>query len=80
MDLVVDPTGGVRAIYSEELDLAAFGPVLIARASHVEPDGAGRWTADLGPVGGPVLGPFAARSAALEAEQAWLAAHWLPQG
>ena len=31
----------------------------IRRASHVEPDEAGRWWADLSPVGGPRLGPFA---------------------
>ncbi len=77
MDLVVDPAGRVTAIYSEELDLAALGPPQITRASHVEPDGAGRWTADLGPVGGPVLGPFALRSTALAAEHAWLVAHRL---
>ena len=29
------------------------------------------------PVGGPVLGPFDRRSEALEAERAWLEAHWL---
>jgi hypothetical protein len=28
-------------------------------------------------VGGPVLGPFALRSAALDAERAWLSACWL---
>jgi len=77
MDLVVDPAGEVRAIYSEDLDLAAIGPLVITRASHVEPDGAGRWTADLGPVGGPILGPFALRGAALVAEHAWLVAHRL---
>ena len=77
MDLVVDPGGRVTAIYAEELDLAALGPLHIARASHVEPDKRGRWTADLGPAGGPVLGPFPLRSAALAAEHAWLVAHRL---
>ncbi len=49
----------------------------IARASLVEPDGDGRWHADLRPCRGPVLGPFARRSEALAAEGAWLEAHWL---
>jgi hypothetical protein len=77
MDLVVDPAGTVRAVYAEAIDLAAFGPPRIARASHVEPDPHGRWTADLCPVGGPVLGPFDRRSAALAAEADWLAKHWI---
>ncbi len=37
----------------------------------------GRWHADLSPVGGPVLGPFGQRSAALAAETSWLDEHWL---
>ena len=77
MDLVITPTGQVRAIYSEELDLAVLGHPVITRASAVEPTPDGRWTADLSPVGGPVLGPFPHRSEALAAEVAWLEAHWL---
>ena len=77
MDLVVEPTGRVRAIYDERIDLATIGAVSIRRASHVEPDDEGRWYADLAPVAGPVLGPFAVRSEALEAERAWLNQHWL---
>jgi hypothetical protein len=77
MDLVVDPRGGVRAVYGELIDLRALGRPVIARASHVEPTPDGRWTADLRPVAGPVLGPFARRSEALEAETAWLEANWL---
>jgi hypothetical protein len=80
MDLVIDRAGSVRAIYAEAIDLAGFGPPVITRASHVEPDTEGRWHADLSPVGGPVLGPFDRRSAALEAEVAWLEAHWLVPG
>ena len=78
MDLVVDPAGRVRCVYDEAIDLAALGSVSIVRASHVEPDAAGRWVADLAPVGGPVLGPFPLRSEALAAESAWLEAHWPP--
>ena len=58
MRLVVDRGGAVRCLYGEAIDLAALGNVSIRRASHVEPDEQGRWWADLGPVGGPRLGPF----------------------
>ena len=37
----------------------------------------GQWLADLTPLAGPVLGPFAARSDALTAEAAWITEHWL---
>ena len=77
MQLVVTPAGAVRCVYGEQLDLAALGRLAITRASHVEPTPDGRWSADLSPVGGPVLGPFVHRSAALEAERAWLEEHWL---
>ncbi len=77
MQLVVEPTGRIRAIYTEDLDLATLGAPVITRASHVEPGFDGRWSADLQPVGGPVLGPFDRRSEALAAELAWLETHWL---
>jgi hypothetical protein len=77
MQLAVGPSGRVRAIYSELIDLDTLGRLAITRASQVEPDGAGRWHADLRPVGGPVLGPYPLRSQALEAEVAWLETHWL---
>ncbi len=77
MNLVVDPRGAVRAVYAELIDLAALDRPVIARASHVEPTPDGRWTADLRPVIGPVLGPFDRRSDAIDAETAWLEAHWL---
>jgi hypothetical protein len=79
MHLVVDPRGGVRGIYAEAVDLARLGEVALRRASHVEPDAAGRWWADLGPAGGPKLGPFGRRSDALAAEVRWLVGHWLPR-
>ena len=77
MQLLVTPSGSVRCLYGEELDLHALGHPAISRASHVEPIADGRWTADLTPVGGPVLGPFPSRSQALAAERRWLEASWL---
>ena len=77
MQLVVDPAGKIRAIYGEQIDLATLGRPSVFRASHVEPDRDGRWHADLRPVLGPVLGPFARRSEAIAAEVAWLEEHWL---
>ena len=67
MQLVINRSGGVRCIYDELLLLAELGRLSIQRGSHVEPDDAGQWTADLSPVGGPLLGPFETRSAALDA-------------
>ena len=80
MQLVIEASGTVRCLYSEELDLQALGRLRISRGSHVEPDPVGRWYADLSPVAGPKLGPFASRSAALEAEYRWLEQHWLVPG
>jgi hypothetical protein len=77
MQLVVEPDGKVRAIYSEEIPLEALGRPRICRASVVEPDGDGRWHADLRLLLGPVLGPFACRNEAVAAEVAWLEEHWL---
>jgi hypothetical protein len=77
MRLVVAPDGTVRCLYTEAIDLGVLGPPRIRRASHVEPDEQGRWHADLRPVGGPVLGPFDHRWAALAAEITWLEEHWL---
>jgi hypothetical protein len=77
MLLLVEPDGVVRCVYAEAIDLSALGARTIRRASSVEPDGQGLWWADLAPVAGPRLGPFAARTPALEAERAWLEAHWL---
>ena len=72
LELVVDAGGDVQCIYGEELDLREIGRLQITRASHVEPDSDGNWWADMGPVGGPVLGPFRSRSEALQAERGWL--------
>ncbi len=72
MELVVGADGGVRCLYDEALDLRALGKLQITRASHVEPDLDGSWFADMGPSGGPVLGPFESRSETLAAERGWL--------
>ena len=77
MQLVIESGGNVRCVYGEVIDLAALGSLTIARGSHVEPTDDGRWTADLSPAGGPVLGPFDRRSDALAAELDWLESHWL---
>ena len=74
MELVVDAGGDVRCVYGEALDLRELGRLSITRASHVEPDADGFWWADMGPVDGPVLGPYGSRSAALRAEREWLLA------
>jgi hypothetical protein len=74
MELVVGCDGGVRCIYDEALDLREIGKLQITRASHVEPDAEGYWFADMGPVDGPVLGPFRSRTEALGAERGWLTA------
>ncbi len=70
--MIVDADATIRCLYTEEIDLAAFGVPSIRRASHVEPEASGEWWADLAPAGGPRLGPFARRSEALNAEQEWL--------
>jgi len=77
MDLLIGPSGSIRCIYGEAVDLGYFGQLLIRRGSHVEPTVEGNWTADLSPVGGPVLGPFSTRTEALNAEITWLGDNWL---
>jgi hypothetical protein len=72
LDLIVGLDGAVSCIYDELLDLHQIGTLSITRASHVEPDADGDWWADMGPSGGPVLGPYGSRSEALVAERGWL--------
>lgn len=72
MDLYIDPTGVITCLYDEAIALPALGKLTIRRASHVEPDPDGQWWADLSPTGGPRLGSFPTRSAALQAEADWL--------
>ncbi len=78
MEVCISTDANVVVIYNEAVDLSVLGPTTITRASHVEPDSAGQWWADLGPVSGPRLGPFHLRSQALTAELDWLEAK-LPQ-
>jgi hypothetical protein len=73
--IFVRPDGTVEFIYDDGLrSLLELGQAAITRASHVEPTLDGRWTADLAPRGGPVLGPFTLRQQALDAEREWLEA------
>jgi len=74
MELVVGADGVARCIYDEVLDLREIGKLEITPASRVEPDAEGYWWADMGPVGGPVPGPYGRRSEALDEERGWLAA------
>jgi hypothetical protein len=75
MELFITPAGQMRCLYGEELALGSLGSLTIRRASHVEPTDGGSWTADLSPIGGPTLGPFAQRSQALAAEAGWIEGH-----
>ena len=79
MLLLITPDGTIRAVYSEDFDLATLGSVTTQRGSHVEPDAQNQWWVDLSPVNGPRMGPFpfAGRTQALDAERQWLEQHWL---
>lgn len=71
--IVVDKTGTVKMIYEDDLrGLLVAGDATIKRVSHVEPTIDGRWTADLSPVQGPLLGPFDTRKQALDEEINWI--------
>lgn len=74
------PDGRVTTLYDDRLGtlLRRLGTVEIMWASHVEPTSGGLWTADMGPVSGPVLGPFSTRGEALTAEREWLISHGTP--
>ena len=79
MDIIIDATGKTRFVYSDSLaGLLGEGEARTARASHVEPE-TGGWCANLGPVGGPRLGPFRLRDEALTAENKWLQDHGVPE-
>jgi hypothetical protein len=74
--IFVRPDGTVEFLYEDGLrSLLELGRATIARASHLEPTPDGRWTADLSPRGGPLVGPFVLRQEALDAEREWLERH-----
>lgn len=68
----------IRFIHQDDLaEMLLVGKSATRRASHVEPSQNG-WSADLRPVNGPVLGPFARRDTALRAEAHWLRENLTP--
>lgn len=86
-DILIEPDGGVRFVYSDTLAEVFDGDAQeTRRASHVEPAtsigwDADGWIADMRPSGGPLLvadviggvkQPFRTRQAALDAERVWL--------
>lgn len=83
LTLVVSDGGSIKAIYDDALVplMDQAESVVTRRASHVEPsitewgDGRSYWTADLSPVGGPMLTGFTTRKAALDAEVEYLRGH-----
>ncbi len=77
MLLTFHSDGSIRCLYTEDIDLKALGAMNGHRASHVDICPDGEWWADMGPSGGPPLGPYATRSEALAAEVAWLEAYVL---
>ena len=80
VDVLIAPDGKIRFIWTDAISplLPPLGTVRIQRASHVEPTLDGQWTADMSPVGGPVLGPFPLRGTALQEEIAWLVGNNVP--
>lgn len=81
MRILITADGTMRHLYRDdlvELDVK-LGDRRLARASHVEPNDTGHWTADMQPVGGPVLGPFLSRAEALACEVNWLERNHLPE-
>ena len=85
-EVVINIDGGfMEFIYDDDLaPLTDEGITSIRRVSHVEPVDLSTirpwcdcgvtvgWEADMRPVNGPVLGPYATRGKALEAEVSWL--------
>lgn len=69
----IEADGTVVAVYTDTVDLRALGHIRAVRASVVEWDEARQaWTARI-LASGEVLGPFATRAAAVEAERVVLA-------
>ena len=71
--ITIKTDGRIEFIYDDRLrGLLQQGDASVTRASAVEPTVDNQWTADMGPSGGPVLGPFPTRQEALDAETEWL--------
>jgi hypothetical protein len=70
----ISPDGkNISYVHDDRLaGMMEHGEAKITRASHVEPTPNNKWTADLSPVKGPILGPYNTRKEALEAEINWL--------
>lgn len=79
-EIIVAPNGMLRFIYDDDLAamLQDIGSISVCRASHVEPENGGGWTADMSPCGGPVLGPYLTRKDALKAETHWIEQNGIP--
>ena len=76
--LKINTDGTLAFVYNDKLRaLLDEGDATIQRASHVEPTVEGKWTADLTPVSGPVLGPFTTRGEALKKEVDWLELNYI---
>lgn len=76
MNVLIANDGTLQFVWSDELAaLRDLGTAHTRRASHVEPTADSKWTADMGPMGGPVLGPFDLHQQAIQAERAWLLEH-----
>ena len=78
--IIITPSGNARHIYNDKLQELgdALGSSTTKRASHVEPAG-NKWTADLSPVDGPVLGPYDTRAEALYWEVDYLETRNIPE-
>lgn len=77
--ITIDEDGTVRSIYADELKpmMKSLGECAVTRASHVEPDGDGKWLVDLTPVDGTIHHGFDTRAEALAFEIDWLKKNWL---
>jgi hypothetical protein len=76
MNIVIRVDGGIEYVYHDTLQfLEEIGPATTRRVSDVEPSSG--WTADMGRVNGPLLGPFKTRTEALEKESQWLQKYYL---
>ena len=72
--------GEMQFLYNDAMTgLMKHGDATIERASFVEPTADNKWTADMKPSHGPVLGPFDTRAEALAAEVRWINENVLTQ-